>query len=262
MYLTRRFSRSVLALFVLALSAGATGVRAADVDEIAQKNAEAKGGMAQLQAIKTLRRSGKLIVNGGLLKLDYAQMQKRGGMIRDEATLQGLTVVQAYDGTEGWQVNPFQGRKDAERTPPDDNKGLIEDSDIDGPLVDYKAKHYQLEDAGTEDVDGTPALKLKLTRPGGDIEYIYLDPDHFLEIRSISLRTEHGVPVEMQVDYGDYEKVAGVYFPFSIVSGKKGSSDKQVIEFDKGQANLEIKDAKFQFPKPGVTVGPVSPTGD
>ncbi len=233
---------------------------ALDVDQIAAKNVEAKGGMDKLQAIKTLKRHGKLLIQGGQYRLEYVEMQKRGGMIRDEATLQGLTVIQANDGKEGWQINPFQGRKTAERTPPDDNKGLIEDADIDGPLVDYKAKHYQLEDAGTEDVDGTPAIKLKLTRPGGDITYLYLDPDHYLEIRSVSLRTEHGVPVEMQTDYGDYEQVAGVYFPFSIVSGKKGSTDTQVIEFDKGEANLDIKDAKFHFPAPGVIVGPVSET--
>ena len=227
-------------------------------EALAAKNAEARGGLAALHAITTLERSGTLLVNGGSIKLDIVQMQKRGAdgpMIRDEASLQGLTIIQAWDGTEGWQINPFQGRKEPERTPPDDNKGLIEDADIGGPLIDWQAKHYQLEYAGTEDVDGTPALKVKVTKPGGDVDVVYLDPDYFLEIRTISQRTEHGVPVEMQADYGDYEKVAGVYFPFAIVSGKKGSTDTQKVQFDKGQANLDIKDAKFHFPAPGVTVG-------
>jgi hypothetical protein len=239
-------------------------------ETLAARNAQARGGLESLRAITTLKRSGKLLVNGGSFRLDYVQMQKRGApkdgiavpMIRDEASLQGLTVIQAWDGTEGWQINPFQGRKDPERTPPDDSKSLIEDADIDGPLIDWQARHYTLDYLGTEDVDGTPALKLKVSKPGGDVILVFLDPDYFLEIRTISQRTEHGVPLETQADYGDYEKVAGVYFPFSIVSGKKGSTDTQKIQFDRGEANIEIRDAKFHFPAPGVTVGPITESED
>lgn len=244
-----------------ALSAAAEPAPPWTAEALAARNIEAHGGAARLHAITTLKRSGTLLVNGGNLKLSFTQMQKRGPsgpMIRDEAGLQGLTVIQAWDGTEGWQINPFQGRKDPERRPRDDVKDLIEDADIDGPLADWQAKHYTLEYLGTEDVDGTPAHKLKVGKPGGDTLLVYLDPDYFLEIRSMSQRTEHGVPIEMQADYGDYEKVGDVYFPFAIVSGKKGSTDTQKIQFDKGQANLDIKDARFHFPAPGVIVGPVT----
>jgi hypothetical protein len=209
-----------------------------------------------LQAIETLTLSGKLIVNGGQLKLGFVQMQRRSGMIRDEASLQGLTVIQAYDGKEGWQINPFQGRKTPERTSPDDNKSLIEDSDIGGALANAQQNHYQVDYLGIEDVDGTDALKLKVTRASGDFQYVYLDPDHFLEIRTISQRVEHGSPVEIQTDYGDYEQVSGVYFPFSITSGKKGSQDKQVIEFEKGEVNADLKDSSFQFPSAAASAAP------
>lgn len=242
----------VIPLLAAALSASPltpwSTARAASVDDLIAHNLESKGSDGKLNAIQTLSLRGKLIVNGGQLKLEFAEMLKRGGMIRQEATLQGLTVIQAYDGKEGWQINPFQGRKTPERMSPDDAKALIEDSDIGGPLANAKADQYQVEYAGTEDVDGTDAIKLKITRPGGDIQYVYLDPDHYLEIRSVSQRTEHGSPVEIQTDYGDYEQVAGVYFPFSIVSGRKGSSDKTVIQFDKGDVNVDLPDSSFHFP--------------
>ncbi len=32
--------------------------------------------------------------------------------MRTEASIQGLTAVQAWDGKEAWQISPFQGRKD------------------------------------------------------------------------------------------------------------------------------------------------------
>jgi len=39
----------------------------------------------------------------------------------------------------------------------DDIKPLMEDAEIDGPLVDWKAKGSTVDYLGTEDVDGTLA---------------------------------------------------------------------------------------------------------
>ena len=41
-------------------------------------------------------------------------------MIREEVSLQGLTGMEAYNGKEGWQVQPFAGRKEPERTSAED----------------------------------------------------------------------------------------------------------------------------------------------
>ncbi len=103
---------------------------------------------------------------------------------------------------------------------------------------------------GPEDVDGTLAHKLKVVRKNGDVSYVYLDPDHFLEIRILTQRTEQGAQVEVETDLGDYEKIAGVFFPFSIDAGPKGSADKQKIVFEKADANVPVDDAEFKFPTP------------
>jgi len=243
--------RIAAVLMVLA----APAVLAYTADELAAKNVAAKGGVEKLNAIQSLRLSGKLLVNGGALELGYVTLIKRPGSIRYEALLQGLTQVQAYDGSQAWQINPFQGRKDPEKLSVDDAKGLGENAlDFTGPLVDYKAKGYALDYLGTEDVDGTEAYKLRVTRPNGDLTYVYLDPEYFLEIRTVSRRIEHGVPNETVTDYGDYEKVDGVYFPFEQDSGLKGSSDRQRVRFETAQANVPAADTHFQFPgtRPGA----------
>ncbi|HET7755628.1 MAG TPA: hypothetical protein VFK87_00075 [Steroidobacteraceae bacterium] len=218
-------------------------------EELAARNVAAKGGIEALKAIHTLRFTGKLRVNGGTIELGYVTLLRPPDSIRLEAELQGLTQVQAYDGSQAWQINPFQGRKDPEKLSADDAKEMGEDAaDFDGPLVDYRAKGYRLEYLGTEDVDGTEAYKLRVTRPNGDLTYVYLDPDYFLEIRTVDRRIEHGVPKETVTDYGDYEKVDGVYFAFSQESGPKGSSDRQKVQFDKAEANTAIDAALFRFP--------------
>ena len=237
-------------VFVAAVLLGAaSSAFAYTADELAAKNVAAKGGAEKLAALHSLRLTGKVLVNGDTLQLGYVATVARPDSVRLEATLQGLTLIQAYDGTQGWKVNPFQGRKDPEKMSADDAKELSEDAaDFTGALVDWKAKGYKLDYLGTEDVDGTDAYKLRVTRPNGDITYVFLDPEYFLEIRTINRRIQHGVPRETVTDYGDYEQVNGVYFAFSQASGPNGSSDRQKLQFDKAEANAPIDGALFRFP--------------
>jgi hypothetical protein len=219
-------------------------------EDLAAKNAEAKGGLERLRAVQSLRLTGRMLINNGQLEASLVQTVRIPGAVRVDLTLQGLTLTQAYDGNEGWQINPFQGRKDPERMAADDVKSLIEETEIGGPLVDWKARGHTLEYLGTEDVDGTDAHKIKVTRKNGDVQYLFLDPDHFLEIRIESLRMIRGVPQETVTDVGNYEKVDGIYVAFSAESGPKGSSDRQQIELSKAEVNVSIDAATFRFPSP------------
>jgi hypothetical protein len=218
------------------------------VDTLVAKNTEAKGGAQALAAVSSLRLQGKMVVNNGRLELGYVCIKKKPGAVREETTLQGMTRIDAYDGTQGWKISPFGGRKDPEKISGDDAKALVEDAEIDGPLINWKEKGSTVEYLGTEDVDGTLAHKLRVVRKNGDINYVYLDPDHFLEIRIITQRLENGAQVENETDLGDYEKINGVFFPFSIEGGPKGSTDKQKIILEKAEANTPIDETIFKFP--------------
>jgi len=218
------------------------------VDELVAKNIEAKGGAPALEAIRSIRFEGRFLVNQGQIEFKYAETKERPGKVRVDAVIQGLTAVQAYDGTSGWKISPFQGRKDPEKMSTDEAKSLVEEAEIGGPLENWKAQGKTVTYLGTEDVEGTAAHKLKVVRQNGDFSYVYLDPDYFLEIRILDQRTEQGAKVEVETDLGDYEKVNGVYFPFSIEAGSKGSTDKQKTIIEKGEANLPVDDAIFEFP--------------
>jgi hypothetical protein len=222
--------------------------KAFGVDQLVSKYIEAKGGAEALHALQSLRGTGKMLVRQGQLELSYLETKKRPDDVRIEASIQGMTQIEAYDGKEGWKVSPFFGRKDAERMSADDVKALVEDTEIGGPLVDWKEKGSTLEYLGTEDVDGTLAHKLKVVRKNGDVSYVYLDPDHFLEIRIVTQRMRHGAYEEVETDLGDYEKAGEVFVPTSIESGRKGASDKQRVIMDKVEANVPVDDSIFHFP--------------
>jgi hypothetical protein len=239
---------SFISTVIIAAAAFAQNKSQPTVDQLVAKNVEAKGGAAALHDLQTLRLAGKMLVQQGQIQFAYLQIKKRPEDVRSEASLQGMTQIEAYDGKEGWRVSPFFGRRDPERMSADDVKALVEDAEMDGPLVDWKAKGNAVEYLGTEDVDGTPAHKLKVTRKNGDVSFIYLDPDHFLEIRVLTQRTRHGAYEELETDLGDYEKAGGVFVPTSIEFGGKGAPDKQRIIIDKVEANVPVDETMFHFP--------------
>ncbi len=231
---------------LLLLTASAHAMTA---DELVAKNLEARGGLDKIHAITTLKLEGKLRI-GGQFELVFDSYQKAPDAVRNEATIQGMTQIQAWDGKDAWQISPFQGRRDPEKMSDDDARGFADDAAIGGPLVDWKARGSTLAYLGTEDIDGTQAHKLKVTLKNGDIEYVYLDPDYFLTIRTISQIKVRGTLVKSVTDYGDYERVNGVYFPFSMTIGSAGSGDggSQQLTVLKATANAPMDDSLFAFP--------------
>jgi len=74
------------------------------VDTLVAKNTEAKGGAQALAAVTSIKLQGKMVVNNGRLELGYVQIKKRPGAVREEASLQGMTQINAYDGKDGWRI--------------------------------------------------------------------------------------------------------------------------------------------------------------
>jgi hypothetical protein len=243
-----RFAVLVFSAALFVNTGRAQEQRLLPVDDLVAKNVDAKGGLEALHDLKSLRLTGKILVNQGLVEFGYVQTKKRPDAERNELSLQGMTQIVATDGKEAWKISPFSGRKDPEKMSADDLKELIEEAEIDGPLVDWQTKGSTVEYLGREDVDGTLAHKLKVVRKNGDVSFVYLDPDHFLEIRVLTQRLKHGALIEEEIDLSDYEKVNGVFIPFSLEAGTKGDPDKQKIVFEKADANTPVDDAIFRFP--------------
>jgi hypothetical protein len=245
--MSRLLKHSVLLIAALGLAPDACfGVT---VDELLAKHAEARGGLEKIKAIQSLQLTGKLKLSGDFTaEFSILRRIKRPGQARMDATLQGLTSVRAWDGHEGWAISPLFGRKDPERTSLDESKDMMDLADLDGPLVDSATKGERIDYLGTEDIEGTVAHKLRVTFSDGDVQYVYLDPDYYLVIRVLYRRSVRGAQAETETDFGNYEKVNGVYFPFSIDSGPKGGAKNRRITIDKAEANLPLTDELFRFP--------------
>ncbi len=237
----RKITLGLAATLVLASAASAQ-----TVDEIVAKHLAARGGMAKLKAVKTLRIAGKREIQPGFA-VPIVMEQSRPNKMRADFTVQGMVGTLAFDGAGGWQVMPFQGNPNPEPMNDEMLKEFSQDSDIDGPLVDWKEKGNKVEFVGKEAVEGTDAYKLKLTKKGGDVTHIWLDADSFLELKSESKRTVRGTEQELVAISGDYKEVNGMMMPHSFQFGPKGQPMLSMT-FEKIEVNPAVDDARFKMP--------------
>src|SRR5437762_13177767 len=97
-------------------------------EELIARNTEAKGGLAKIKAITSIRMTGRL--QQGDFSATVGQEAKAPNLLRETFTIQNMTQIQAYDGSVGWQISPFQGRKDPELLGEDDVRDLVEQADF------------------------------------------------------------------------------------------------------------------------------------
>ncbi|MES2137701.1 MAG: hypothetical protein V4502_11665 [Pseudomonadota bacterium] len=250
-------------LAALLISGAAVPAAAQDAQSLVAKNLEARGGEAALSAIKSIRFEGRTIFPGNF-ELTYQETRAQFGAApasRVDLTLQGLDLVQAYDGHGAWKINPFQGRKDPEKMSADEARALADSALIEGPLLASRHDGSRVESLGREDFDGTLAYKLRVTQKDGDQYTYWLDPDTFLEIKVAERRKIRGAEETSETELGDYEKVAGVYFPMSVESWQQGQdSQRQRTMIATGVANPQVSPAFFA--EPGGPTTPAKASGE
>jgi hypothetical protein len=252
-------SRTVLPMLAFAaIALLPLNVPAQSVDEVIANNVKARGGLEKIKAVRSVRTTSKL--SQGSFRAAYVQENKRPDRVREEAIIQGLAQVQAYDGKVGWQISPFSGRKDPELMSQDDTKTLVIDADIDGALVDYKQKGHKAELVGHDSVEGTDCYKVKLSLKNGDVRYYFLDSDSFLELKIENQSNIRGTVQYTETYFGDYEQVNGIYYPFAVETGDKGSDSRTKFTVDKVEQDIPLDDARFSMPaaKPEAKASPAA----
>lgn len=251
----KKFALAFCAVALLSVSAfGQTA------DELIDKNLKAEGGADKLKALKAVRMTGKM--KFGPVEAPFTISKVRPEAVRIEFTVQGMTGTQAYDGKSnvGWAVMPFMGKTDPEKMSDEQIKDIKEEADFDGPMVDYKTKGNTVESLGKVDLQGTPAFKLKVTMKNGNEQYIYLDADSYLVIKTEGKRKVQGQEVETETSIGNYKEVEGLLFATQIDNTMKGKEGMgQSITIDKIELNPTIDTAFFTMPEAKKAAPPAEP---
>lgn len=237
---------STVLLAGVALQAQAAAPKTAD--EVIALNLEARGGAAKIHATKSARITGKMMMGPGM-EAPFSIEWKRPQHFRMEFTVQGSTAVQAYDGENAWMVMPFLGKTTPEPMPEEAKKQIVDQADlVEGDLVDYAKKGSTAELIGTEDFDGSPAYRVRITKKSGDVDDHFIDTEAHLEVGVKSKRTFNGQEVSVTTRVSGYKEVAGLVVPFAIEARPDGAPAGQNITIEKYEFDVQLPDDRFTMP--------------
>jgi hypothetical protein len=222
-------------------------VSAQTVDDILAKVTAARGGLDKLRAIHSERVSGK--ISFGEVSGPFVVELERPLKMHMQLTIQNQTMLRVYDGqSQGWANNPFAGKTNPEPMSEDELKNISEESDFDGPLVDYKSKGNQLELVGKDKVNDKDAWRLKLTTRNGEVRFYLFDADSFHLLKWEGQRKYEGKELPVQSFFSDYRDVGGMKFAFAIDSGSSATEIAQKIRIEKIELNPDLNEAEFAKP--------------
>ena len=234
---------SAFALAVVCLAGAGQSPSEQAVDELVLKNLDAKGGLEKLKAVTTIKQTGTLSLQGQEAALTI--YSKRPNMQRQEISVAGQQVINGFDGVTAWIINPLVGAvRPIQVTGPQADM-IREQSNFDGPLVDYKNQGVTIELVlGTEMMGDQKLIHLKLRSRTQQVSHLYLDSVTFLDAK-LSIDTPQ---MKLDQQFWDYREQDGFKVPFlvrTIANGVLQSEMKlQSVEF-----NAPIDEAVFKMPK-------------
>ncbi len=183
-------------------------------DEIISKHITAIGGADNWKKVNSVIMEGTMNVMGNDVSVKVTQENGKGS--RQDISVAGMTGFVIITPTEGWTYMPFQGQQAPEPMTADDIKEGMDDLDIQGNLIDYKAKGHTVEYLGTEDVQGTECYKLKVIRKNSGEQTLFIDKDSHLIVKTSQKRKAMGQEMDISVEFSDYKEVNGLKFPHAL----------------------------------------------
>jgi hypothetical protein len=241
--------KKTFALSFIAFLAGMLSLNAQDMKLDDVLNAYFKtAGTGKMKDWTTLTLTGKTIAQG--MEFPFTLVMKRPSKLRTEAEIQGMKMIQAFDGQQGWSVVPWTGSTAPQDMTPDEIKIVKEQSDMEGPLYNWKEKGHKAELIGKEDMEGNQVYKIKLTKANGDIDISYIDAENFILLKTSSKITIQGNETESESLYTNYKEVGGVMMASTITNKMKDQVVSQLV-IEKTELNLPVSDSLFI--KPVVT---------
>lgn len=202
-------------------------------------------GQDNLLKVNSQKVTGKMIQGG--FEIPFIQYAKRPGKVRLEATFQDLTLIQTFNGTEGWMINPFAGVTTPQPMTDDQLRSVKYQADSDGMLWNWKDKGYVVTLEGKEDMEGTSCFKIKLVTEAGDTFTFYIDADSYIILRQNVKMIVMGNESENDSYFSNYTLVDGIAMPGKVESRMNGQLAGTMV-FDKVEFNQELEDSMFDKP--------------
>lgn len=219
------------------------------VDEIIQKNIEARGGAEKWANLESIYMEGTYTSFSE--PKSFKIWRQRPDLYRFDSNRISQDVIHGYDGKNAWWINPLMGPPhDKSRIIPSQNnldKVTLRERFFEPVFWNYQEKSNQVELEGKEIFDDKDSYKLKVTLADSSVEFWYIDTETFLVNAMTGDTYDFGMKNHLDVYFSEYKDVEGIKFPFLIES--EYGQRYRTMEVETLEINKKIDPSVFKMPK-------------
>ncbi len=227
-------------LIVFAATILVAALQAQSLEEIVKKNAVAMKS-DKLENITTARITGKVSQMG--MEMPITMVMKRPNKVKVSTSMNGMEIVQMFDGQKGYMLNPFAGSSEMTELPAEQAK-QIERNNMFVNQLKRSFAEGTLELAGEEVIDSKPAFKLKMKMDGVDDAYMFIDKGTYLPVMTRVTVTQMGNTVEVELYTMEFTDFNGLFLPKRTVTYAGGMEVASLI-YEKVEVNIPVDDSEF-----------------
>jgi len=238
----KKITLSIIAVLFLSTA----NISAQSLNEILDNYFEVLGQETMLAA-KSSQSTGKMIQMG--LEIPFKQYAQAPNNFRVEATFQEMTLIQTYNGKEGWSINPFMGSTEPVPMNEDELKNTEIQADYEGQLWNWKDKGYTVTLEENEEVEGVDCFVVKAVSKDGDINSYFIDSENYVLIKMNSKLKMQGQEVESDTFMSNYKEGDGFIYAGKMETRMNGQVTATIVldevtlgeEFDSSMFDKPVK---------------------
>ena len=197
----------------------------------------------KLASIKTIKITGKMSAMG--MQMPMVMYMKNPNKIKVTYSLNGMDMISVFDGEKGYTMNPMTGSKEPVELTGEQLKQVQNNNAFRNELMIYY-KNNQVTNEGTEDVNGSPANKLKITPETGNPIFMFLDKKTGLLVKTSTTVEQMGTSMNVDSYMADYTDTNGVIMPKKTTAMANGM-EAATITFDLIEVDLPMEDSIFKL---------------
>lgn len=203
---------------IAALSLAGCHPQSLTLDQLIERNVQASGGRAALEAIHSIRVDLHIVDPD--FEVDGAYLAARPGWMRIDITADGQHVyTEALHATRGWQ---WKGKGEPVDESATATASLRHGVELPGHLFglhELRERGHRIALVGREKVEGINYYVLRVTLSDGYVTAFYLDPESWLITRRRDVRPLHPdidpTPTTIENKMSDFRRVGGLLYPFA-----------------------------------------------
>lgn len=216
--------------------------QAQTLEKVLDKHYEAMGHK-KIASVETFNLKAKMSMMGMDMPMNI--LVKKPNKFKVEIEMMGQKTVSAFDGDNGWMINPMMGAG-VQDLQGDQLKQAMSQADMEGELYKFAEKGSTAELIGKVNADGKEAYRVKLTDGSGQVKNYFIDANTYLLLKMKAKIESMGQSVEVETKMVEYQEIDGIQMAKKIdVVTPMGT---QSIIMEEIKLNEKIDDSVFARP--------------